>query len=102
MTESARIVTNTLATYLKVFVFALTGLFAIPVALRTLGATDYGIFSVIGGCLAFLAFLNTSLATGAQRHITYSLGQGDTEEAGKWFTTVLIVHVLLGIAIAGS
>jgi O-antigen/teichoic acid export membrane protein len=102
MTATRRIITNTLATYLKFLVLALTGLFAIPVALRTLGAVDYGIFSVIGGCLAFLTFLNISLATGAQRHIAYSLGQGDTKEAGKWFTTVLIVHVILGITVAGS
>jgi O-antigen/teichoic acid export membrane protein len=102
MTASRRIITNTLATYLKLFVLALTGLFAIPVALRTLGATDYGIFSVIGGCLAFLMFLNTSLATGAQRHIAYALGEGGKKEATKWFTTSLIVHTVLGAAIAGS
>ena len=102
MTESRRIATNTLASYFKLIVFALTGLFAVPVALRTLGATDYGIFSVVGGCLAFLTFVNISLANGAQRHIAFALGQGDTEEAGKWFTTVLIVHVVLAIAIAGA
>ena len=102
MTASRRIIANTLATYLKLFVLALTGLFAVPVALRTLGAVDYGIFSVIGGCLAFLMFLNTSLATGAQRHIAYALGEGGQEEATKWFTTSLIVHVVLGAAIAGS
>lgn len=102
MTESRRIVTNTLASYLKIVVFALTGLFAVPVALRTLGPADYGIFSVIGGCLAFLTFVNISLQNGAQRHIAYSLGQGDTEEAGKWFTTVLIVHLVLGITIAAA
>jgi O-antigen/teichoic acid export membrane protein len=58
MTAVRRIVTNTLATYFKLFIYALTGLFAVPVALRTLGAVDYGVYSVIGGCLAFLMFLN--------------------------------------------
>src|SRR5258708_5185708 len=102
MTAARRIITNTLATYLKFFVLALTGLFAVPVALRTLGAVDYGIFSVIGGCLALLMFLNYSFATGAQRHIAYALGEGGKEEATKWFTTSLIVHLVVGAAIAGS
>src|SRR5882724_469015 len=102
MTAARRIITNTFATYVKLVVFALTGLFAVPVALRTLGAVDYGIFSVIGGCLAFLMFLNTSLATGAQRHIAYALGEDGKEEATKWFTTSLIVHLVVGAAIAGS
>ena len=75
MTSARRIVNNTLSTYVRLFVVALTGLFAVPVALRTLGAVDYGIYSVIGGCLAFLTFLNISLQTGAQRHIAYALGE---------------------------
>src|ERR1700735_4294855 len=102
MIAARRIVTNTLATYLKFLVLALTGLFAVPVALKTLGVVDYGIFSVIGGCLALLMFLNYSFATGAQRHIAYALGEGGREEATKWFTTSLIVHLVMGVALAGS
>jgi O-antigen/teichoic acid export membrane protein len=102
MTESTRIITNTLATYLKLFVYVLTGLFAVPVALRTLGAVDYGVYSVIGGSLALLMFLSYSLQTGAERHIAYALGEGRSEEATKWFTTSLIVHLVVGAATAGA
>jgi O-antigen/teichoic acid export membrane protein len=102
MTESTRIITNTLATYLKLLVYVLTGLFAIPVALRTLGAVDYGVYSVIGGSLALLMFLSYSLQTGAERHIAYALGEGRQDEAAKWFTTSLIVHLVVGAATAGS
>ena len=99
MTAGRRIITNTLATYLKLLIFALAGLITVPIALRTLGAVDYGIYSVIGGCLAFLTFVNISLQNGAQRHIAYALGEGKKEEASKWFKTSLIVHLVLGLAI---
>lgn len=99
MTPARRIITNTLATYLKLIVLALTGLFAVPVALRTLGAADYGIYSVIGGCLSFLTFVNISLQNGAQRHIAYALGEERKEAANKWFKTSLIVHLALGLAV---
>jgi len=102
MTESTRIITNTLATYLKLLVYVLTGLFAVPVALRTLGAVDYGVYSVIGGCLALLMFLSYSLQTAAERHIAYALGEGRKEEATKWFTTSLMVHLVVGAATAAS
>lgn len=102
MIAARRIITNTLATYLKFFVLALAGLFAVPVALRTLGAVDYGIFSVIGGCLGLLMFLNYSFATGSQRHIAYALGEERREEATKWFTTSLIVHLVVGAVVGGS
>jgi len=102
MKTSRRIVTNTLATYFKLLVYALGGIFAVPVALRTLGAVDYGVYSVIGGCLSFLMFLNYSLQTGAERHIAHALGAGRTEEAKQWFTTSLIVHAVVGIAMAAA
>jgi O-antigen/teichoic acid export membrane protein len=102
MTVARRILVNTLATYLRFLVLALTGLFAIPVALRILGAVDYGIFSVIGGCLAFMMLFNESLHTGAQRYFAYALGEEREEEVTKWFATSLIVHLLLGAVIAGA
>ncbi len=102
MTESTRIITNTLATYFKLFVYVLTGLFAVPVALRTLGAVDYGVYSVIGGSLTLLMFLSYSLQTGAERHIAYALGEGRKEEATKWFTTSLMVHLTVGAVTAAA
>jgi O-antigen/teichoic acid export membrane protein len=102
MTASRRIVTNTLATYFKLLVYALGGVFAVPVALRTLGAVDYGVYSVIAGCLSFLMFLNYSLQTGAERHIAHALGAGRAEEAKQWFATSLIVHIIVGIAMAAT
>ena len=100
MTVARRIATNTLATYVKLFVFAITGFIAVPVALRTLGAVDYGIYSVIGGCLSFLMFLNYSLQTGAERHIAHALGEERSDEATKWLTTSLIVHAIAAATIA--
>jgi O-antigen/teichoic acid export membrane protein len=102
MTTGRRIITNTLAMYVKLLVFALTGLVTVPIALKSLGAVDYGIYSVVGGCLTFLTFLNISLQNGAQRHIAYALGEGRLEEASKWFKTSLIVHLLLGLLVGAS
>jgi len=99
MSSSRRIVTNTLATYLKLAVYAAAGLFAVPVALKTLGAVDFGIYSVIGGCLSLLMFLNYSLQTGAERHIAHALGAGNAEEATEWFETSLMVHVTIGLVL---
>jgi Na+-driven multidrug efflux pump len=96
MTPSTRILVNTLASYARLCVLALVGILATPIILHILGATDFGIFSVIAGSLAFLMFINGALTTGAQRHIAYSLGQGKSADAAKWFTASLIVHVSLG------
>lgn len=64
-----------------------------------LGATDFGIFSVIAGSLSALLFVNGALTGGAQRHIAYSLGEGKTEEAGQWFNASMAIHAFLALAI---
>jgi O-antigen/teichoic acid export membrane protein len=97
-----RIVANTLSSYVRLFVVALVALLATPFALRTLGPSDYGIFSVIGGSLAFLMFINGALTTGAQRHIAYALGEGSTEKAGRWFAASMLIHLLLATVIASG
>jgi O-antigen/teichoic acid export membrane protein len=64
-----------------------------------LGATDFGIFSVIAGSLSLLLFLNIALTGGAQRHIAYALGGGSKEEAGRWFAASVVIHAVLALIV---
>lgn len=78
---------------------AASGFLALPIALRVLGATDFGIFSVIAGSLTVLLFINGALTGGAQRHIAYALGAGSKDEAARWFAASLIIHATLALTI---
>jgi O-antigen/teichoic acid export membrane protein len=97
---STRILANTVASYARLFVVAIVGMFGVPIALRTLGPVDYGIFVVIGGVLSLLLYVNSALTNAAQRHIAYSLGEGDIHRVRTWFTTSVAVHLLLAVAVA--
>lgn len=78
---------------------AVSGFLALPLVLRTLGASDFGIFSVIAGSLSALLFINSALTGGAQRHIAYSLGEGSSEKAAQWFSTSLVIHAVLALGV---
>jgi len=97
--RSTRIVVNTVASYARIAVAAGAGFVTLPLALRNLGATDFGIFSVIAGSLTALLFINGALTGGAQRHMAYSLGEGSTEETGQWFSASLVIHGLLALSV---
>ena len=99
MNRSTRIVVNTVASYARIAVAAGAGFVTLPLALRSLGATDFGIFSVIAGSLTALLFINGALTGGALRHMAYSLGEGSTEEAGQWFSASLVIHGLLALSV---
>jgi O-antigen/teichoic acid export membrane protein len=99
LNRSTRIVVNTFASYARLAVAAASGFITLPIVLRMLGATDFGIFSVIAGSMSALLFINGALTGGAQRHIAYSLGEGRMEEAGQWFGASLFIHVVLALSV---
>jgi O-antigen/teichoic acid export membrane protein len=99
MSPSKRIVANVLASYGRLCVWGIAGLISTPMALQIVGASDYGIFAVVGGSLAFFMVINTALASSAQRHIAYALGERNQADARKWFTASLVVHIVVGISI---
>jgi len=96
--RSTRIVVNTVASYARIAVAAGAGFVTLPLVLRSLGATDFGIFSVIAGSLTALLFINGALTGGAQRHIAYAIGEGG-KETGEWFSASLVIHGLLALSI---
>jgi O-antigen/teichoic acid export membrane protein len=75
------------------------GLYTSRIVLATLGVEDFGIYNVVGGVVAMLGFLNSTLASGTQRFLTFQLGKNDTIELKKTFSTALNIHILLSIVI---
>lgn len=75
----------------------IVGLYTSRVVLQTLGVDDYGIYNVVGGIVAMLAFLNSAMTAASQRFISYELGAGNLNELKQIFCTSVTIH----FAIAG-
>lgn len=72
-------------------------LYTVRVVLNTLGVEDYGLYNVVGGVVALLAFLPGSMASATQRFFSYALGEGDREKLKKIFTVNWTVYLALGL-----
>lgn len=75
------------------------GLYTSRVVLDVLGADDYGLYNVVGGVVAFLAFINGAMAGATSRFLAFEIGAGNKEKLCKTFTSALVIHLLLGIII---
>lgn len=95
-----RIAKNTLFLYLRSLLSLIVGLYTSRVVLNTLGVEDYGIYGLVGGCVAMFTFLNSSMAGATSRFLTFELGREDFERLRNTFSSSIIVHLLLGIVIA--
>ena len=48
-------------------------IFTSRIILQRLGATDYGIYNVVGGVVSMMVFLNSALNVSTSRFLTYDL-----------------------------
>ena len=94
-----RIAKNTVMLYLRMAFLLVISLYTSRVVLATLGEVDYGLFNVIGGVIALLGFLNTSMSVSTSRFITFALGKNDMKNQSHVFSTSLQIHFFIALVI---
>ena len=77
MNTVSRVIRNTGFLYMKMGVTMFVSLYATRLILNALGVDDFGIFNMVAGVIAMLAFLNASMAAATQRFMSYAEGEGD-------------------------
>lgn len=95
--SNRRIAKNTLVLYARMIFMTLLGLFTSRVVLQTLGVTDYGVLSAVGGVISMMGLLTKSLSKSISRHLTFELGRGDMKRLKDVFSTS--INVQMGIAV---
>ncbi|MBR0029848.1 MAG: hypothetical protein IJP93_04225 [Bacteroidales bacterium] len=97
MSTATRIMKNSGFLYIRMGINLFISLYTTRLLLASLGASDFGIFNIVGGAIAMLGFLNSTLVNATQRFTSYSLGAGDLEESKKIFNISIVLHLLIGL-----
>lgn len=74
-------------------------LYTSRVVLSILGASDYGLYNVVGGVVTMFSFLNSSLGAGTSRYISFELGKGDETRLLSIFNAALTSHIGVSLII---
>lgn len=91
---------NTLVLYIRLAVTTVCGFLTTRYALQALGIVDFGLFSVLGSIISFIAILNTIMVSTTNRYIAVSLGNGDEEKANIQFNVCLAFHAAIAVITA--
>jgi O-antigen/teichoic acid export membrane protein len=98
-----RVVMNTGILYAKMGVTMFISLYTTRLILNSLGASDFGIFDIVGGAIGMLVFLNAAMAAATQRFMSYAEGEGNKDRKKNIFNISVILHfciaILLGIVL---
>ena len=99
MTPANRVIVNTAILYGRMVLTIGISLYSTRLILDALGSTDYGIFELVGGVIAVLAFLKNTLATSTQRFLSFYQGRDDFKNQKSVFVTSLLMHIAVGLLI---
>lgn len=98
MLPQKRIAQNTLFLYIRMLIIMIVKLFTVRVVLDVLGATDYGIFNVIGGVVTLFSFLTGTMSSATQRFFAYELGQNNYKRLNQIFSlNIILFAILIGL-----
>ncbi len=97
--DNILILKNSAILYVRLIITSILGLAAARFVLQGLGASDFGLYSVVGGIVTLLAFLNTVMISTTYRYIAFEMGKGDIDGTNKVFNISLVIHLCLAILV---
>lgn len=99
MSDNRRIAKNSLILYLQLLITAIVGLFSSRIVLQNLGASDFGLYNVVGGIVVMINLLNTAMTSTTYRFIAFEMGKGNISSVNKVFNISLMIHACLAFMV---
>lgn len=97
MSTTTRVIKNTGFLYVKMGITVFISLYTTRLILASLGASDFGVFNIVGGAITMLGFLNSTMANATQRFMSYAEGANDLLKKKQVFNVSMVLHI--GIAL---
>lgn len=88
---------NTGVLYVKLILVSVIGLIASRLILNALGASDYGLYSVVGGIVSFINIIGVTMVSVSYRYIAVEMGKGEYGNPNKIYNTLLFTHIILAL-----
>ena len=88
---------NSIILYGKMIVNTVCALLTTRFALQALGVVDFGLYTVLGGIISFIAIFNTIMLSTSNRFIAVAIGRGNVVEVNKQFNVNLVIHAAIAL-----
>ena len=101
MSQTAnRVIKNTGYLYAKMAITMFVSLYTTRLILNSLGASDFGIYNIVGGAIAMLGFLNVAMASATQRFMSFAEGEGNKDKQKYIFNVSILLHFIISFIVA--
>lgn len=93
--DNKRLVKNTGFLYIRMLFNLSVTLYTSRVVVDQLGASDYGIYTVVGGLVTLFMLLSNAMTSSISRFLTFDLAKNETDHLRKIFSTSVNIQFLL-------
>lgn len=97
MRAATKVAFNTIFLYSRLIVSMAISLISVPLVLKALGASDYGLYNLVAGVVTMLSFLTSSMTVSSQRFFSVTMGSNDKEKVNNVYNVSFFIHLLLGL-----
>lgn len=97
MSTTTRVIKNTGFLYVKMGITVFISLYTTRLILASLGASDFGVFNIVGGAITMLGFLNSTMANATQRFMSYAEGEGNLAKKKQVFNVSMVLHIVVAL-----
>lgn len=74
-------------------------LWSVPLVLKALGQDDYGLYNLVAGIVAMLAFLNAAMTVSTQRYLSVTIGEKDENKLLQIYNLSFVLHIIIGLIV---
>lgn len=99
MNDNKKIAFNSIIIYVRLCVVSLISIILSRVVLDALGASDYGLYNVVGGIVLLLNVVNSSMTSTTYRYLAFEIGKKENGNPNKIFNTSFLIHIGFAAAI---
>ena len=97
--DNILILKNSGILFLRLLCTSIISLIASRFIIRSLGPSDYGLYSVVGSVVVMMAFLNGTLTTMSYRYIAFEMGKGNNKGVNRVFNISLVISLCLALLV---
>ena len=99
MNSNKLIFKNSKILYARLVITSIVGLVVSRLVLESLGVSDFGLYSVVGGIVSLMIFLNTVMVSTTFRFIAFEMGRENGVGVNKVFNISLVIHTCIALII---
>ena len=99
MDNKKRIAVNSIFIFTRICIVSVVSLMVSRIVLDALGASDFGLYNVVGGIVTFLNVANGAMVSTTYRYLAFEVGKKDKGNPNKVYNTSSLIHACFALAI---